>query len=97
MFDISKENNEIHLSGRFDASQVEKANEIFDDVETTYIVNFEGLDYISSAGLSVLLKVQKRLLENDHQLKLMNMKQTDISFYHNILRIITIMHLIIYQ
>lgn len=73
MFDISKKNNEIHLSGRFDASRVDKANEIFNDVETTHIVDFEGLDYISSAGLSVLLKVQKRLMENDHQLKLKNM------------------------
>ena len=73
MFNISKEKNEIHLSGRFDASRVEKANEIFNDVETTCIVDFEGLDYISSAGLSVLLKVQKRLMENGHQLKLKNM------------------------
>ncbi len=73
MFNIIKESNEIHLSGRFDASMVEKANEIFNQVETTITVNFEELEYISSAGLSVLLKTQKRLTENGHQLKLKNM------------------------
>jgi len=73
MFDIAKESNEIHLSGRFDAAKVEKATEIFNQVETTITVNFEGLEYISSAGLGVLLKTQKRLLENGHQLKLKNM------------------------
>ena len=67
MFDITKEKDEIH------ASRVEKANEIFNQVETTITVNFEGLEYISSAGLSVLLKTQKRLLENGYQLKLKNM------------------------
>jgi len=73
MFNITKEKDEIHLSGRFDASRVEKANEIFNQVETTIAVNFEGLEYISSAGLSVLLKTQKRLLDDGHQLKLKNM------------------------
>jgi len=73
MFNITKESNEIHLSGRFDASGAEKANEIFSQIETTITVNFEGLEYISSAGLSVLLKTQKRLLANGHQLKLKNM------------------------
>ena len=73
MFNITKEKDEIHLSGSFDASRVEKANEIFNQVETTIAVNFEGLEYISSAGLSVLLKTQKRLLDDGHQLKLKNM------------------------
>jgi anti-anti-sigma factor len=73
MFDIKLENNEIHLTGRFDASRANKAYEIFNQVDTTFTVNFEGLDYISSAGLSVLLKTQKRLMENGCQLKLKNM------------------------
>ena len=73
MFDIKLEDNEIHLTGRFDASRANKAYEIFNQVDSTTTVNFEGLDYISSAGLSVLLKTQKRLMEIGCQLKLKNM------------------------
>jgi anti-sigma B factor antagonist len=65
--------NEITLSGRFDASQVETANQIFEKINKSTVVNFKDLDYISSAGLSVLLVVQKRLTEKNQQLKLVNM------------------------
>jgi anti-sigma B factor antagonist len=73
MFDIKMENNEIHLTGRFNAAMVDRANEIFNQVNTSYIVNFEGLDYISSGGLSVLLRTQKRLMGSGHQLIIKNM------------------------
>jgi len=45
------ENREILLSGRFDASQVEKAKAVFDTITQSGIVDFEDLEYISSAGL----------------------------------------------
>lgn len=76
MFDIRiDDKNEIQLSGRFDATQVDKAYEIFNQVQTSNLVNFENLDYISSAGLSVLLKTQKRLKNSGQQLKLKNMNK----------------------
>jgi anti-sigma B factor antagonist len=64
---------EILLSGRFDASQVERANQVFEKIDKSVVVNFKDLDYISSAGLSVLLVTQKRLSEKNQQLKLINM------------------------
>ena len=64
---------EIHLSGRFDASQVDKARAVFDEITTTCVVDFSNLDYISSAGLSVLLLTQKRLSQAGHSLKLKNL------------------------
>jgi anti-sigma B factor antagonist len=67
------DDQEIHLSGRFDASQVDKARPVFDSVTTTTTVDFTDLDYISSAGLSVLLATQKRLSQGGHALKLRNM------------------------
>lgn len=74
MLDIRiDENNEILLSGRFDASQTEKAGSFFNEIRETYSVNFKELDYISSAGLSVLLATQKRLAENGQELILKNM------------------------
>jgi anti-anti-sigma factor len=76
MFDIKiGDKEEILLSGRFDASQAEKAKEIFNNVTESIIVNFQELDYISSAGLSVLLMTQKRLNDAGHQLKLKNLNQ----------------------
>jgi anti-sigma B factor antagonist len=74
MFEITmNEDNQAALSGRFDASQVEKASHFFEKIARTTVVNFKELDYISSAGLSVLLATQKRLSEKNQQLKLTNM------------------------
>jgi len=64
---------EILLRGRFDASQVDKARAVFDRVSATCSVDFRDLEYISSAGLSVLLGTQKRLSQTGHCLKLKNM------------------------
>ena len=67
------ENNEILLSGRFDAAQEEKAMKAFNEIHETTTINFKDLDYISSSGLGVLLATQKRLSESGHQLKLSSM------------------------
>ncbi len=62
MFEIRQEDRGlIRLAGRFDASQVEKAQEVLNAIETSTIVDFGELDYISSAGLGALFAVQKRL------------------------------------
>jgi len=74
MFDIKfDEDKEIHLYGRFDAAQTDKAKNFFNEVDTTLFVNFKQLEYISSAGLGVLLMTQKRLNETGQQLILKNM------------------------
>ena len=74
MFTISTDkNNEIKLTGRFDASQVEKANGVFLKAETSCVVNFKELEYISSAGLGVLLQTRKLLKDKGHEMKLINL------------------------
>lgn len=76
MFDISfADSGEILLSGRFDATQVDRAREELDRVNSSCTVNFENLDYISSAGLGVLLSVQKRLGNSGNRLKLIRLNQ----------------------
>ena len=62
--------DEILLSGTFDASQVSKAEELFDNIEGSWTVDMEHLEYISSAGLGVLLKTQKRLDDAGSTLRL---------------------------
>ena len=74
MFNIKvEEDNTIQLSGRFDASQTENAKRVFNEVVSTSYIDFKNLDYISSAGLGVLLMTQKRLNETGYQLILKNM------------------------
>ena len=76
MFEIKLDkNNIVYLSGRFDATQVDKAYEVFDRIQSSGDVDFTNLDYISSAGLSVLLKTQKRLKDKGEAMKLVNMNQ----------------------
>jgi len=73
MLQIEKATDQIVLSGRFDATQVGAASEAFDALEQTTTVRFDGLEYISSAGLSVLLHTQQRLARTGHGLRLAGM------------------------
>ena len=62
MFDVKLQNDdEVLLSGRFDASQQEKVDNILNQINKNCTVNFEDLQYISSAGLGSLLKAHVRL------------------------------------
>jgi anti-anti-sigma factor len=74
MLDISfGANGEVVLAGRFDAAEAERARRIFLTFDGPRVVDFSRLDYISSAGLGVLLAAQKKLSEHGHALRLVNM------------------------
>ena len=60
----------IHLSGRLDAAQVEKAEAVLGQLGDSATADLSGLDYISSAGISVLLRTFKRLHDGGASLKL---------------------------
>lgn len=76
MFTIAKkEDGEIVLTGRFDASRVAEADAILDRVATTSRIDMKDLDYISSLGLGILLKTQKRLKTSGNELILANMNK----------------------
>lgn len=68
------EPGKIRLEGRFDASQEDVARQAFGDIVGSCTVSFERLEYISSAGLGVLLEAQRRLDEQGHALRLVEMK-----------------------
>jgi anti-sigma B factor antagonist len=73
MFEIRiGEQGEVVLSGRLDAAQCDKALQFLDGVPAPRVVDLAGLDYISSAGLGVLLKTQKRVMAEGQGLKLVN-------------------------
>ena len=52
---------EIRLAGRLDAVEAPAAQVALDKISGTVAVDCSALEYISSAGLGVLLKTQKRL------------------------------------
>jgi anti-sigma B factor antagonist len=66
---------EIFLKGRLDAAQCEKALQFFDGVPDPHVVDFAGLEYVSSAGLGVLLKTQKRAMQSGRGLRLVNVNR----------------------
>ena len=64
----------VVLSGRLDAAEAPAAQSFLDRVEGVVTLDCDGLDYISSAGLGVLLKTQKRLLASKGKLRLTGLK-----------------------
>jgi anti-sigma B factor antagonist len=73
MFELKLEDNgEIVATGRFDASQVQRATSFFDDLTASHTIDMQGLDYISSAGLGVLVATQQRLKQEGEKLTLIN-------------------------
>ena len=63
MFEIRfGDRGEVRLSGRFDAAREAEASAFFDALAEPKIVDLKGLAYISSLGLGVLLRTQKRLM-----------------------------------
>jgi anti-sigma B factor antagonist len=83
MFSISVEKSgDVVLSGRFDTSQAEVADAIFQTIASTTRVDFHKLEYISSVGLGILLKTQKRLSKSGHGLILTNMNKLVRDVFH---------------
>ena len=66
------EQGDVFFAGRLDAAQASKAESFLADVEALGIIDFARLEYISSAGLGVLLKAQKRLMAGGGGLTLTN-------------------------
>ena len=60
----------VVMSGRLDASQCPGALAFLEKLNGTVTLDCRGLEYISSAGLGVLLKTQKRLTGAGGKLRL---------------------------
>ena len=68
------DNGEVVLSGRLDAVHAARLKEFLDGLAEPRVLDFKKLEYISSAGLGVLLKTQKRF-EASGALKLINVSK----------------------
>lgn len=76
MFEISYgESGEICCRGRLDAAQSTKAEAFLGSVTESAVLDFGQLEYISSAGLAILLKTQKRLSGSGAALRIVNVNK----------------------
>ena len=73
MFDIGQgEDGAIVITGRLDAAQCARAQAFLDAIPEPREIDLAGLEYISSAGLGVLLRTHKRLMSAGGRLRLVN-------------------------
>ena len=63
---------EVRFAGRFDATQCDKVKAYLDGIDDLRVLDFAGLEYISSAGLGILLMAQKRVMQSGKGLILVN-------------------------
>ena len=83
MFDIQfDDEGKIVCTGRLDAAQCEKGQAFMDDIAKSSILDFAQLEYISSAGLGILLKTQKRLAESGAALSIINVNNHIYDVFH---------------
>ena len=76
MFNILKvSDHELQLSGRLDATQVDVAKPILEQITTSATLDCQELAYISSAGLGLLIATQLRLNKAGGSLKLVKLSK----------------------
>jgi len=77
-----QEGNAVIVSGRLDASQAGKAGKVLDTLASSAEIDVSGLEYISSAGIGVLVKTQLRLQATGHTLKLIKLQPRVKAVFH---------------
>ena len=83
MFEIKYgDDGQIVCTGRLDAAQCEKGQAFMDQISASSTLDFSQLDYISSAGLGILLKTQKRLAESGDALRIINVNNHIYDVFH---------------
>ncbi|HET9251949.1 MAG TPA: STAS domain-containing protein [Candidatus Eisenbacteria bacterium] len=68
------EGGTVHLLGRFDASQAAAARQALSGVDRSVTFDLSELEYISSAGLGVLIEVYKRLHGKGQTMRLVKLR-----------------------
>ena len=73
MFEIRHlDDHTLYLRGRLDASRAEQASAVFATLQESTVLDFDGLKYISSNGLGILVATQRRLDEKGAKLRIIN-------------------------
>lgn len=76
MFTIeNRPDGAVVMAGRLDSVQSPTAQSFFDRLQGVVTVDCRALEYISSAGLGVLLKTQKQLMLSAGKLRLVGVNR----------------------
>ena len=73
---------ELALRGRLDAAQAENADRELQKISASVRLDLSALDYISSAGIAVLVKLQLRLQEANHSVVLVALQPRVRAVFH---------------
>lgn len=83
MLEITRQDAQrVSMRGRLDASQAAFADRELQRITESTELDVSGLDYISSAGLGVLVKAQVRLREANHSLRLVDPQPRVRAVFH---------------
>lgn len=82
MFDISYENGIVKMSGRLDASQVNKAKDVMEPIDESIEVDISGLEYISSAGLGLFISTHLKLDKGGKKMVVTNASNLVKNIFH---------------
>ena len=63
----------VELHGRFDASQAPDAKKVLWELNSPTRVDMGSLEYISSAGIGVLVEAVRRLKDKGHEMRFTNL------------------------
>jgi anti-anti-sigma factor len=74
MFEVERgSNGHVSLVGRLDASHADAAQKVLRDLTGPVVADCSRLDYVSSAGITVILALHKRLAGPGQGLRLVGM------------------------
>ena len=65
----------LRLEGRLDAAQAPRLQSALAGLSASCVIECDDLEYISSAGLGVLLAAYKRLSASGHTIRLVGMRK----------------------
>jgi anti-sigma B factor antagonist len=92
-FELQKiEPGRVALRGRLDAAAADQADRDLKALQGSLALDCAQLDYISSAGIGVLIETYKRLKQSGHSMTLVNMlpRVRSIFTYAGLDRVLTI-------
>lgn len=74
MFTMATHEGTVTLAGRLDAAEAETAHAAFRALQGPLVVDCDRLEYISSAGLGLLVEAHKRLTAAGQTMRLVRLQ-----------------------
>lgn len=71
--DYNSKNQTVYLHGKFDHSKANECKQIFGQIENSFTIDMSKLEFISSAGIGILVMTYSRLKQNGENIYLTNL------------------------